>query len=63
MITVKQRQYYRAKSRALENLRAHGLETLGQLPDMHLFAVSKLLTELDGVVADVECTDAKIKGI
>lgn len=54
--TVQQHQYYQAKVAALKNLRDHGLD-VRQLPDLHLFAVSKLLTELDGVVA--ECTEAK----
>lgn len=56
--TVQQHQYHQARIAALKNIRAH---MSSGLPDLHLFAVSKLLTELDGVVA--ECTDAKAEEV
>lgn len=55
--------YEQAKSAALDNLYTHGLKISPQFPDLHLFAVSKLLTELDGIVAEVECTDVKAEEV
>lgn len=60
--TVQQHQYYQARIAALKNLREHGLEISRQVSDLHLFAVSQLLTKLDGVVAEVECTDSTKAG-
>lgn len=54
--TVQQHQFYQARIAALKNLREHGLEISREIPDLHLFAVSKLITELDDVVAEVEDT-------